>query len=670
VRKDSRNLLRRIFAIKEIGILLILAAMVGAMSVWTGSFASRSNLVSIIQAISPIAIMAIGETFVILTGGIDLSVGSVCALAAYAMSLVLAGEAGYPLWAGILTALATGLSCGIFSGFIITKLRVTPFIVTLGMLSACSGLTLGLSGGKQIGLSKFGSAVETESSIEEVGGEISGQPAVERKFYSESESVDVIRVTPSDEAIWTGASHPGHVSLLSPDWTEKVSAGVDLEEVHCLLPHPGGGVLAAGSPGGKVYRVDPAGVVSLFVDTEAGAVHDMACGMVRSGSATGEWVWTFNKAWIATGDPAQVLEVSPSGEVLRKVPVPDAEAITSIATHLPESLTVWIGTRKPGSLRAIHPDTRESGTTLYTSAFETVEHLRGGAGMDLRMWFTEGNTKPDRLMTLLGGNQVTTNLVWQTPKPPIQDYLYLSEKSTLVSTGNVGAVYLIREGQNPVMLHPMTTHKARTLAREPGNPVLFVGNSGPGGLATFQTTWQKTTYAVADSFNRLFEYAPWAMAILLVFAWLFLRFTTWGTYLYAIGGNEQAARLSGIHVDRMKILAYGATGLLCGLAGVFLTSKLHTLDPSLAKGYELKVIAAVVIGGTSLMGGQGSVWGTLIGAALLYVLNYALVHLGMEDIWSDLFIGAIIILAAVIDSLRSRLPELLAMLGWKRGAAQ
>jgi ribose/xylose/arabinose/galactoside ABC-type transport system permease subunit len=652
------TLLRRIFAVKEVGILLILAAMVAAMSAVTGSFATRSNFESILQAISPIAIMAIGETFVILTAGIDLSVGSVCALSAYFMSLVLTSQAGYPLWLGLAAAMGTGGLCGLISGLIITKIRVTPFIVTLGMLSACSGLTLGLSGGKQIGLSKFGKAVEVNATLQSDGADIEGQPEVERKFYSESQSVDRITHSIPDQKLWIGASHPGHVSQIDESWTEKVSASLDLEEIRALLPFPGGGVLAAGSPGGKIFRVDPQGVVSLLVDTESGAVFDMACGMTSAGSPTGEWEWLRGRAWVATGEPSQVLEVSPSGEILRKVPIPDVEAVTSIGTFLPESLGIWIGTRKPGSIRAIHPDTEKGGNEIYSSQYESVEKLWGGVGgMDNRFWFIEGNTKPDRLMTLSG---TTPKLIWQTPKPPIQAYRYLSEKSTLVSTGNVGAVYLIRQGQEPVMLHPMTTQKARALAGHKRDPYFLIGNSGPGGLATMQTSWKKTAYPVADAFNALPPYAPWAMGVLMVLAWLLLRFTTWGTYLYAIGGNEQAARLSGIKVDAMKIFAYTTTGLLCGLAGVFLTSKLHTLDPSLAKGYELKVIAAVVIGGTSLMGGQGSVWGTLLGATLLFVLNYALVHLGMEDIWSDLFIGVVIILAAVIDSLGTRLPEILA----------
>ncbi len=639
-RSPILRLVRRLFAIKEVGVLLILLAMIGAMSVVTSSFTTRSNFISIIQAISPIAIMGVGVTMVILTGGIDLSVGSVCALSAYLMSLVLTSEQGYSLSMGLLTALCTGGFCGLISGLIITKLRVTPFIVTLGLLSACSGLTLGLSGGKQIGLTKFGKPVEVTASILSPTGVVSGQPEVERQFYSESESVDVI-LPLSDGGAWIGASNPGRVSRLDAKWTESIGVPVELESLRALVPCGEGNVVAAGVPGGKVWRISSGGKLDLLCDTQAAEVNDLQ--NMLDGSL-----------WVATTSPSEAVHLSSSGEILKKIPIDGTEALTSLA--LDEKGVLYGTTRKPARLLKFNPEGAPA--NLYESTAEVALALK--CGEDGTLWFVEGEAKPDRLMALHGAK---AELIWRTPKPPVRDYLVFPSQIIVACVGNVGATYLTRPGFDTAQIHPMTTHKARALAclGTAESPIL-VGNSSPGGVATLNTTAVKTVYPVAESFNGLFEYAPWAMVVLMILGWLFLRFTTWGTYLYAIGGNEQAARLSGIHVDRIKIFAYTLTGTLCGVAGAFLTSKLHTLDPSLAKGYELKVIAAVVIGGTSLSGGEGSVWGTLIGAALLYVLNYALVHLGMEDIWSDLFIGVVIILAAVIDSLRSRLPEILAKL--------
>ena len=631
------GIMKRIFAIKEVGIFLILLLMVLSLSVTTSSFATFSNAVSILQAISPVALMAIGQTFVILTAGIDLSVGSVCALSAYFMALVLTGEAGHSLWLGIAAALGTGTLCGLFSGFLITKVRVTPFIVTLGMLSACSGLTLGLSGGKQIGLNKFGQSIEVTDSILSPSGEVSGKPTVARRFYCESNETTAIAFS-SESGVWIGASDPGHVYHLDEEWQETVGCPLESEFVHALAAIADGAVLAGGSPGGKIWRIARDGSSSLFFDTGAEAV----LGLLRDQEGS---------TWVATRGPGELVHLDETGAVQWRVPVADAEAVTSFAPGPKDS--VLVATNQPGVVARI--DRSGKASILYRSDLSGVHCVKtdGEGGI----FFLEGEEEPDRLMALRGKRAVE---IWKTPKPPIRDFLLFPKGVIVVSTGNMGALYLSKEREEPSMLHSMTQFKARVLVRSGPDHPLLVGNAGPGGLSTVTTETTKTMYPVAESFNNLYQWAPVTMIALVVLASLFLRFTTYGTYLYAIGGNETAARLSGINTDRMKIFAYALTGFLAGLASVFMTSKLHTLDPNLAKGYELKVIAAVVIGGTSLMGGEGTVWGTLIGACLLFVMNYALVHLGMEDIWSDLFVGGIIIIAAVIDSTRSRFPAMIA----------
>jgi ribose/xylose/arabinose/galactoside ABC-type transport system permease subunit len=631
------SVVKRVFAVKEVGILIILLLMVLSLSLTTSSFATLSNAVSILQAISPVAIMAIGQTFVILTAGIDLSVGSVCALSAYFMALVLTGEAGHPLWLGVAAALGTGTLCGLFSGFVITKVKVTPFIVTLGMLSACSGLTLGLSGGKQIGLNKFGRSTEVRDSMLSPSGEVSGKPSVERRFYCESSEVTTI-ACPSDGGVWLGASGPGCVYRLDEDWLETAGCPLELEFVHALAVTADGGVLAGGGPGGKIWRIAANGSSSLYFDTGAEAV----LGLLRDSEES---------IWVATRTPGELLLLDDAGEVLRRVRVADAEAVTSIAAGPDDG--VFVTTSAPGVVARVDRDGEVD--VLYRS--EGPGDYRVKVDCEGGVFFLEGEEEPDRLMVLRGKE---VEEIWKTPKPPMRDFLLFPQGVTLVSTGNMGALYLSREGEERKKLHSMTQFKARVLASSTLDQTVLVGNAGPGGVSTVTTDTTKTAYPVAESFNSLFKWAPATTIALIVLASLFLKFTTYGTYLYAIGGNETAARLSGVNTDRMKFFAYALTGFLAGLASVFMTSKLHTLDPNLAKGYELKVIAAVVIGGTSLMGGEGTVWGTLIGACLLYVMNYALVHLGMEDIWSDLFVGGIIIVAAVIDSTRSRFPEMIA----------
>jgi ribose transport system permease protein len=134
-----------------------------------------------------------------------------------------------------------------------------------------------------------------------------------------------------------------------------------------------------------------------------------------------------------------------------------------------------------------------------------------------------------------------------------------------------------------------------------------------------------------------------------VVAHFVLRRTRFGRYVYAIGGNEEAALLSGVPVRLHKTMVYGVAGLLSGCAAVLLTARLNSAQPIAGISYELDAIAATVIGGTSLMGGQGSVVGTLIGALIMGVLRNGLNLLGVSSFVQQLVIGAVIILAVLID---------------------
>jgi ribose transport system permease protein len=152
--------------------------------------------------------------------------------------------------------------------------------------------------------------------------------------------------------------------------------------------------------------------------------------------------------------------------------------------------------------------------------------------------------------------------------------------------------------------------------------------------------------------------APHTFVITLAVAaavWWYLRHTAGGRHLYAVGGDPHAARLAGIHVQRRILLAYAATGLLVGLASCFVVAQgTSTLDQSVGTGQELSVIAAVVIGGTSIMGGRGSVLGTLLGALLVQSVSSGVTQLGWNSQLSDLFVGVFIIVAVGVDLLRSR----------------
>lgn len=143
---------------------------------------------------------------------------------------------------------------------------------------------------------------------------------------------------------------------------------------------------------------------------------------------------------------------------------------------------------------------------------------------------------------------------------------------------------------------------------------------------------------------------------LFVFAigFLILRYTRLGLYTYAIGGNEQATRFSGVHIDRYKLAVYSLMGFAAGIAAVMWSSRLNSTQPTVATGEELNAIAAVVIGGTSLFGGEGTVVGTLIGALLMAVIRNGLTLLHVSAFYQQIVIGSVIILAVLIDRLRRR----------------
>ena len=144
-----------------------------------------------------------------------------------------------------------------------------------------------------------------------------------------------------------------------------------------------------------------------------------------------------------------------------------------------------------------------------------------------------------------------------------------------------------------------------------------------------------------------------AMIIVLI-GWLILRFTVFGRFIFAIGSNEEAVRLSGHNPRKYKIAAFTISGLTAGLGGMVYLLRLNIGSPIAGSGYELNAIAAVIIGGTTLSGGKGSIIGTLIGACILQVLNTGLQLLGVGDNFKPIVIGSVVVLAVILDTYRER----------------
>jgi erythritol transport system permease protein len=149
----------------------------------------------------------------------------------------------------------------------------------------------------------------------------------------------------------------------------------------------------------------------------------------------------------------------------------------------------------------------------------------------------------------------------------------------------------------------------------------------------------------------------WLMILLGVIGIIIANKTPFGRKVYAIGGNERAAELSGIRVNRIKLSVYLISGFCAALTGLIIASQLLAAHPATGESFELNAIAAVVLGGTSLSGGRGTVGGTLIGAFVIGVLSDGLVLLGVSEFWQIVIKGIVIILAVVVDQLQQRLKR-------------
>ena len=187
------------------------------------------------------------------------------------------------------------------------------------------------------------------------------------------------------------------------------------------------------------------------------------------------------------------------------------------------------------------------------------------------------------------------------------------------------------------------------------------------GLA-FLLARGQSIYQLPDSFVWLGRGATlglpngvWLMLSLYAAAHVFMSRSVWGRFIYAVGGNPEAARLSGVPVARVRIFTYAVSGLLAGLGGVVMASQLKSGAPTYGQMYELYVIAAVVVGGTSLAGGQGKVLGTLIGAFIIAVIQNGMNLTGVESYTQKVVLGAVILGAVMLDLLKRR--------GWRFGRA-
>ncbi|CAH0127994.1 Ribose import permease protein RbsC [Peribacillus simplex] len=191
-----------------------------------------------------------------------------------------------------------------------------------------------------------------------------------------------------------------------------------------------------------------------------------------------------------------------------------------------------------------------------------------------------------------------------------------------------------------VTLATMTIFRGLTLVYTDGKPITGIGDS-----VMFQMLGRGYFLGVP---------VPAVVMIIAFFIlWFLLHKTSFGRKTYAIGGNEKASRISGIKVDRVKVAIYGLAGTMAAIAGAILTSRLNSAQPTAGQSYEMDAIAAVVLGGTSLSGGKGRLFGTLVGVLIIGTLNNGMNLLGVSSFYQQVVKGAVILIAVLLDRKKS-----------------
>jgi len=157
------------------------------------------------------------------------------------------------------------------------------------------------------------------------------------------------------------------------------------------------------------------------------------------------------------------------------------------------------------------------------------------------------------------------------------------------------------------------------------------------------------------------NYTIYIMIVFALVAWFVTTRLPFGRHVFAIGGNERSAELSGVRIKSTKTLVYSISGFCSAMVGLIVASQLVAAHPATGETFELSAIAAVVLGGTSLAGGRGSIGGTLIGAFVIGVLGDGMVMLGVSSFWQKVIKGAVIVLAVIIDQAQARMQERIAL---------
>lgn len=221
--------------------------------------------------------------------------------------------------------------------------------------------------------------------------------------------------------------------------------------------------------------------------------------------------------------------------------------------------------------------------------------------------------------------------------------------------GTISGVIITRFNVAPFIATLGTLYAARGIAGLRNNGYTFPNLIG-------RPEYGNTGFPILGAGDFLgINYSIWIMVVFALVAYIVTSRLPFGRHVYAIGGNERAAELSGVRVNRTKVIVYSISGFCAAMVGLIIASQLVAAHPATGESFELNAIAAVVLGGTSLAGGRGSIGGTLIGAFVIGVLGDGLVRMGVSSFWQQVIKGAVIVFAVIIDQVQARMQERIAL---------
>lgn len=224
-----------------------------------------------------------------------------------------------------------------------------------------------------------------------------------------------------------------------------------------------------------------------------------------------------------------------------------------------------------------------------------------------------------------------------------------------IAVGLLNGFLITRLNVAPFIATLGTLYIARGAALLSSNGGTFPNLSGSAEMGTASFAW-----IGAGSILGL-PVLIWLLVIVAAGAAYVTRRTPLGRHIYAVGGNERAAALSGVRVNRVKLFVYAFSGFCAALVGIIIASQLQAAHPATGETFELNAIAAAVLGGTSMSGGRGRVGGTIVGAFVIGILSDGLIMMGVSSFWQTVIKGVVIILAVVIDQAQARLQARIAL---------